>query len=564
MGYDMNKYYFQTITLLLAVLLFRCAGPDAQNEKTYDLILKGGTVYDGSGSSPTVADVGIKADTIAAIGELEDVRAEQVVDVSGLAVAPGFINMLSWANDDLLYDGRSQGDIRQGVTLEVMGEGSSMGPLNKEMKASMQSGQNNITYEVTWNTLGEYLTHLEEKGVSTNVTSFVGNATLRRYVMGYESRKPTEAEMDQMKQLLRNEMEAGAVGLSSSLIYVPSTHADTEELTELARVAAEYNGMYISHMRDEGDSLLQALDELLSIARNADIRAEVYHFKASGQQNWSKLDSAIAMIEAAQAEGLSVTTDMYNYPASSTGLKVVLPDWSKEGGYEGIMSRLDDAETRKKVLEEISFPSCPPSGILLVGFRQDSLQQYIGQSLEAVASARGKTPEETVIDLFLANRGRIQAVYFSMSEDNVKKKIALPYMSFCSDASSMSAEGAFLENSTHPRAYGSFARLIGHYVRDEQVIPLHEAIRKLTALPAENLNIRKRGKLVPGYYADVVVFNPETFTDKATFEKPHQYAEGMQHVFVNGVQVINNGEHTGATPGRFVKGPGYKPASPAM
>jgi N-acyl-D-amino-acid deacylase len=560
----MKSYNIYPLALSLAALLFSCTGPSNQNDTTFDLILKGGTIYDGTGASPIVADVGITADTIAAIGELENVSAEKVVDVSGLAVAPGFINMLSWANDDLLYDGRSQGDIRQGVTLEVMGEGSSMGPLNEEMKASMQRGQTNITYDVTWNTLGEYLAHLEQKGVSTNVTSFVGNATLRRYVMGYESRKPTSAEMEEMKKLLREEMEAGAVGISSSLIYVPSIHADTEELTELARVAAEYDGMYISHMRNEGDSLLAALNELITIARNANIRAEVYHFKASGQQNWSKLDTAIAMIEAAQAEGLSVTTDMYNYPASSTGLKVVLPDWSKEGGYKGIMARLDDEETRQKVLEEIYFPSCPPSGILLVGFRQDSLQQYIGQSLKDVALARGKTPEETVIDLFLANRGRIQAVYFSMSEDNVKKKVALPYMSFCSDASSMSAEGAFLENSTHPRAYGSFARLIGHYVRDEQVIPLEEAIRKLTALPAENLKVRKRGKLVPGYFADVVVFDPEIFSDKATFEKPHQYAEGMQYVFVNGVQVINNGEHTGATPGRFVKGPGYKPETPAM
>ena len=539
--------------LLSIFLLFQaCKAPEH-----YDLVIAGGMLLDGSGSEAVQADLGIRGDSIAAIGDLSGAEAGERLDASGLHVAPGFINMLSWANVSLLVDGRSQSDIRQGVTLEVMGEGSSMGPLNASMKDEMQQDQQDLKYEVAWTTLGEYLSHLEARGVSPNIASFVGNGTLREYVMGYEERMPTEAELQQMKDLLEQAMQDGAVGLSTSLIYVPSGHAETEEIIELARVASAYDGMYISHIRSEEDHLLRAVQELIDVAEKADIRSEIYHFKASGEANWHLLDSAIALVNDARAQGLAVTTDMYMYNASSTGLNVLLPDWAKAGGHDQTVALMADPVSRRKMIAETEF-HVPPANILLVGFKNKDLRHLIGRTLEEVALERGLQPAEAVTALIEEDDSRIQVVYFSMDEANVEKKLALPYMSVCSDAGSYTNEGVFLEQSTHPRAYGSFARLLSHYVRERGVIPLEEAIRRLTSLPASNLKLERRGLLKPGYYADMVLFDPDSVRDRATFEQPHRYATGMQHVFVNGVQVLRNGEHTGATPGRFVKGPGYR------
>lgn len=544
------KNYFALI--VIALLLASCTATG-----DYDLIIRNGQIYDGSGESANSGDLAINADTIAAIGDLDDVTGTEEIDAQGMAVAPGFINMLSWANVSLLHDGRSMSDIYQGVTLEVMGEGSSMGPLSEEMKQETLEDQGDIKYDISWTTLGEYLEHLEQKGVSTNVTSFVGNGTLRRHVIGYENRPATDEELEEMKQLLEQAMREGAVGLSSSLLYAPSAYADTEELTELARVASEYDGMYISHIRNEGDRLLPSIEELIAIAREADIRSEVYHLKASGEDNWHKMDDAIQLIEDARSEGLAVTADMYNYPASSTGLHVQLPDWVREGGIEAMIERLADPANRQKVLNDIEF-SHTPDKILLVGFRNEDLRNYQGMYLSEVSEELGKSPEETMIDLIVEDDSRIQVVYFSMSEENMLKKVRQPWMSFCSDAGSYAPEGLFLNRSTHPRAYGSFARLLATYVREKQVITLEEAIRKLTSLPASNLKIEKRGTLQEGYYADVVIFDPENIQDNATFEEPHQLASGVAHVWVNGEQVLKDGEHTGATPGRVVRGPGYE------
>jgi N-acyl-D-amino-acid deacylase len=537
--------------ILMSMLFMACSSP-----KTYDVLIKNGQIYDGSGEKSFTGDIAINSDTVAAIGQLKGAKGTLEIDATGLAVAPGFINMLSWANVSLIEDGRSQGDIRQGVTLEVMGEGHSMGPLNETMKEEMKAGQQDITYDIPWTTLGEYLEFLEEKGVSTNIASFVGNGTLRQYVMGYENRVPTPPELDTMKYLVNQAMEEGAVGMSTSLIYVPSGHAQTEEIVELAKEVSKHDGMYVSHIRSEEGDVLDAVSELITISREAEISAEIYHFKASGNANWHLLDSAIQLVEDARAEGLPITTDMYMYNASSTGLNVVLPSWAKEGGHAATMKLIVQPDQRKKMMAEIDF-HVPPDKILLVGFRNKALRNLIGKTLAEVAEKRQKSPNETLVDLIYEDDSRIQVVYFSMSEDNIKKKLALPYMSICSDAGSYTNEGVFLEQSTHPRAYGSFARLLGHYVREENVIPLEEAIYKLTTLPATNLKIEKRGALQTGFYADVILFDPKTITDNATFEKPHQYATGVQHVFVNGTPVLQDGEHTGAFPGRVVRGPGW-------
>ncbi len=543
---------FKGLTILVFIGVFcGCNAP-----QTYDILIKNGHIADGSGQKIYLGDIGINADTIAAMGTLENAHGIQEIDASGLTVAPGFINMLSWANESLIEDGRSQGDIRQGVTLEVMGEGHSMGPLNEAMKEEMEEEQGSITYNIEWSSLGEYLEFLEKKGVSTNFASFVGNGTLRQYVMGYENRPPTSDEMETMKRLTKEAMEEGAVGLSTSLIYVPSGHAKTEEIIELAKVVSAYNGMYISHIRDEEGGLLGAIKEVITISEKAKLPAEIYHFKASGTANWHLLDSAITLIDTARKNGLPITTDMYMYNASSTGLNVVLPAWAKEGGHAATMRLIENKAMRQKMMDEIDF-YVPPDKILLVGFRNKALRNLLGKTLADVAKERGKSPNETLVDLIYEDDSRIQVVYFSMSEENIIKKIKLPYMSICSDAGSYTNEGVFLEQSTHPRAYGSFARLLGHYVREEKAIPLEEAIYKLTTLPANNLKLKKRGALKTGYYADIVLFDAETITDHATYEKPHQYATGMIHVFVNGTQVLKGGQHTGALPGRFVKGPGY-------
>ncbi|MDH3698571.1 MAG: D-aminoacylase [Flavobacteriaceae bacterium] len=545
------KSTFQCCMALLLVFLTGCAEP-----QEFDVLIKDGLLVDGSGEPSYLGDLGIRGDTIAAMGDLGRANGTIEIDAKGLTVAPGFINMLSWANVSLIQDGRSQSDIRQGVTLEVMGEGRSMGPLNDRMKESMKENQGSIKYDVSWTTLGEYLEFLEDKGVSTNVTSFIGNGTLRQYLMGFENRPPTEAEMDSMKLLTRQAMEEGAVGMSTSLIYVPSGHASTEEIIELAKVVSEYDGMYVSHIRDEEGKLLEAVNELITIAEAADLPAEIYHFKASGNANWQLLDSAITLVEEARDRGLPITTDMYMYNASSTGLNVLMPAWAKEGGHGATMKLLEQPDKKEQIMEEMDF-HVPPENILLVGFRNEEMRHYIGKNLKEVADERGISAAQAVTDLIYEDDSRIQVVYFSMSKENIRKKIALPYMAICSDAGSMSAEGVFLEQSTHPRAYGSFARLLAYFVRDEKVIPMEDAIYKLTSLPATNLKLKKRGALKEGYFADIVVFDANTIQDNATFQEPHQYATGMQHVFVNGEQVLKDGEHTGATPGRFVRGPGW-------
>ncbi len=548
--------------LLVCALLPACTKPTS-----YDVILRGGTIYDGSGGEPYVGDVALAGEKIAALGDIGEAEAPVEIDVQGLAVAPGFINMMCWANESLIEDGRSQSDIRQGVTLEIMGEGDSMGPLNEAMKAEMRERQSDIRYDIEWTTLGEYLEYLEQRGISPNVASFLGAATPRTYVIGQEDRAPTPEELEQMRTLVRQAMEEGALGVASSLIYPPGSFAETDELIALSEAAAQYDGMYISHMRDEGANMLEALEELLTIARQAQIRAEVYHLKSSGVANWPLFDQAVAMIERARAEGLHITADVYPYPAGGTGLNAAIPPWVQEGGFEASLERMQNPELRERIAQEMLEPSDAwenmylgagtPENILLVGFKNEALKSLTGKTLAEVAEMRGEDPRYTAMDLILEDNSRISTIYFTQSEDIVRKAIALPWVSFNSDEASLAPEGVFLESNPHPRAYGAFARVLGKYVREEQVMTLQEAVRKLAALPAENLRIDQRGQLKDGFFADVVVFDPETIQDHATFVEPHQYATGMVHVFVNGEQVLKNGEHTGAKPGRVVRGPGW-------
>jgi N-acyl-D-aspartate/D-glutamate deacylase len=549
--------------LVLPLLILPACSPKIE----YDLVIRNGTIYDGSGAAPITGDIAINADTIAAMGKLDNARGKQEIDAKGMAVAPGFINMLSWATTSLIEDGRSQSDIRQGVTLEVFGEGWSEAPLNEKMKQEVVEQQGDIKYEVTWTTLGEYLDHLVNVGISTNIASFVGATTVRIHEIGYDNRPPTPEELDRMKALVRQAMEEGALGVGSSLIYAPAFYAKTDELIELCKVAAEYGGMYISHMRSEGNRLLESVDELITIAHEANIPAEIYHLKAAGRSNWGKMDDVIAKVESARVQGLRITADMYTYTAGATGLDAAMPPWVQEGGYKEWVRRLQDPAIRKRVIKEMTTPTdewenlflhSGPENVLLVGFKTDSLKPLTGKSLADVAKMRGSTPPETAIDLVIQDGSRVEAVYFLMSEDNVKKQIALPWVSFGSDAASQAPESVFLKSSAHPRTYGNFARLLGKYVRDEKVIPLEEAIRKLTSLPATNLGIIRRGALKTGYFADVIVFDPVKIQDHATYEQPQKYATGMIDVFVNGTQVLKGGEHTGAMPGRVVRGRGWK------
>ena len=550
------------IVLMLTCLTFAaCASPPE-----YDTVIRGGMLYDGSGAPPVRADVGLRADTIAAVGDLGEARGRTEIDATGLAVAPGFINMLSWATESLIEDGRSQSDIRQGVTLEVFGEGWSLGPLNDAMKTDLKNAQSDIRFDIDWTTLGEYLESLERRGVAPNVASFVGATTVRIHELGYEDRPPTPEELDRMRALVRQAMEEGALGVGSSLIYTPAFYADTDELVALSKVAAGYGGMYISHMRSEGNRLLEAVDELLTIAREAGIPAEIYHLKAAGRENWHKLDDVIARVVAARAEGLKITADMYTYTAGATGLDAAMPPWVQEGGFEAWRTRLRDPAVRARVAREMRTPTdawenlllaAGPENVLVVGFRNEKLRRYTGMTLAEVAEERGVSPETAAMDLVVEDSSRVGTVYFLMSEDNVRRQITLPWMSFGSDAGSLAPEGVFLNTNPHPRAYGNFARLLGRYVRDEGLIPLEEAVRRLTTLPASNLKLRRRGALKPGYFADVVVFDPKEIRDHATFAEPHQYATGVVHVFVNGTAVLRAGEHTGATPGRVVRGPGW-------
>jgi N-acyl-D-amino-acid deacylase len=544
------------LSLSLAVLL--ASG-------SFDVLIKGGLVYDGTGTPPKKLDVAIRGDRIAALGDIPAKSARTVLDATGLAVSPGFINMLSWSNASLIADGRSQGEIREGVTTEIMGEGDSMGPLTPGMRQRRIDAQADIRYDITWTTLAGYLSFLEKKGISPNVASYLGAATVREYVLGLGDVQPTPAQMDAMRDVVRREMEGGALGIGSSLIYAPAIYASTQELIELCKVAARYKGRYISHIRSEGDRLVESVDELIRIARAARIPAEIYHLKAGGQANWPKIDQVIAHVEAARKEGLAITADMYTYTAGASGFDACLPPWARDGGSEALFARLAVPATRTKIAAEMRQPqgweslcalSGSPDRMKLVAFRNEALKPLTGKTLAEVATARGQDWTETVMDLVFEDRSRVGVVFFQMSEDNVRKEVKLPWVSFGSDAASMAPEGVFLKASAHPRAYGNFARLLGRYVRDERIVPLTEAIRRLTSFPAANLGLQGRGRLAKGMFADVVVFDPQKIVDTATYEQPHQYAQGMRHVVVNGVPVLQDGEHTGAKPGRALYGPG--------
>jgi N-acyl-D-amino-acid deacylase len=532
----------------------------------FDVIIRNGAVYDGSGGEAQHVDLAINGDRIAGLGDFSKASAKTIISANGLAVAPGFINMLSWSTESLIQDGRSQSELRQGVTTEVMGEGESMGPVNDRLRAYILKNQADIKYDIKWNTLAEYLQYLEKRGISCNVASFLGATTIREYVIGFEDKQPTPQQLEQMRELVRKEMEAGALGIGTSLIYPPAFYAKTDELIEMCKVAAQYRGKYISHMRSEGNQLFEAFDELLRIAREANIPAEVYHIKAAGKKNWSKEDEFLVGIEKARKEGLNVRANMYTYTAAGTGLDACFPPWTEDGGYEALFKRLHDPATREKIKAEVKIDSDKwenlylgagsPGNILLCAFKSEKLKPLTGKTLAQVAKMRRKDPIDTAMDLVAEDESRIGTVYFIMSEDNVKKELQKPWISFGSDEASQAPEGPFLKSNPHPRAYGNFARVLGKYCRDEKILSLSEAIRRLSAQPAQNLELDHRGMLKEGMFADVVVFDPKTITDHATFDKPHQYATGMKHVFVNGVQVIKEGEHTNAKPGRALWGPG--------
>ena len=536
----------------------------------HDVIIRHGTVYDGTGSPGRVADVAIDGQRISAVGDLGGAKGKSEIDASGLAVTPGFINMLSWATESLIEDGRGMSDIKQGVTLEVFGEGSSMGPLNDAMKKEAVEQMGDIKYDITWTTLGEYLDYLVKRGISPNVASFIGATTVRVHEIGYADRPPTPAELERMQLLVRQAMEEGALGVGSSLIYAPAFYAKTDELIALAKAAAPYGGSYISHMRSEGARLLEAVDELIRISKEGGVGGEIYHLKAAGKDNWGKLPQVIAKVDSARAAGLDIRADMYTYTAGATGLDASMPPWVQEGGYNEWAKRLKDPATRAKVAEQMRTPTSEwenffasvesPEKIILVGFKADSLKPLTGKTLAEVARMRGKSPEETAMDLVVQDGSRVGTIYFLMTEDNVRREVAIPWVGFGSDAEALAPEGVFLKSSNHPRAYGNVARLLGRYVRDEKIIPMEEAVRRLSSFPAHNLKIKDRGELKPGYFADIAIFNPREIGDKATFEKPQQYATGMVHVFVNGSQVLKDGEHTGAKPGQVVRGPGWKAA----
>lgn len=532
-------------------IIIACYQPPAQ-QQTYDIIIRNGTIYNGSGTAPFTGDIAIRQDTIAAIGDLHGATGKKEIDAKGLAVTPGFINMLSWADKTLLRDGRSMSDIKQGVTLEVFGEGWSPGPIKRNTARPVDS---------LWTTLDGYYKWLMRKGVSTNVASLVGHTSVRNMVMGYDNRKPTAEELTKMKALVAQAMKEGAMGLGTSLIYPPASYSTTEELIALAKVASSYGGIYTTHMRSEGDFILTALNETFRIAREANIPVEIYHLKINIARNWNKIDTVLFKIDSAQKAGLKVTANMYPYIASGTGLTSRLPDWVQEGGGKAMRKRLQVPATRQKVLYEmekgIPYKNSDPQYVMMMGFRLDSLNNlYKGKRLDEVARLHGKNADETVIDLVIRDKSRIEAIYFLISEDNVRRIMKLPYVSFGSDASSVAITETSELEGTHPRTYGTFARVLGTYVRDEKLVPLEEVIRRMTSLPASTLSIKKRGRLEAGYYADIAVFDAAAIQDHASFEKPHQYATGMVHVFVNGTQVLNNGEHTGAMPGRVIYGKG--------
>ena len=551
-----------SILIVLALAVSSCD----QTQK-YDTIIRNGTIYDGNGGQPIKADIAINADTIAFIGDLKNAHAKNDIDADGKAVSPGFINMMGHSEETLFQDGRAQSDIRQGVTTEIFDE-MSYGPLNETMKEQLQKGQGDIKYDVTWNTLGEYMNTLEHKGISCNIASFVGAGTVRQYVIGEDDKAPTAQQLDSMKLLVDTAMEEGALGVTCALIYPPDNFAKTDELIALSKEAAKYGGTYISHIRSEGNQLTQAVNEIITIAKEAHIPVEICHLKAAGKDNWNKTDSVIAMVEAARKQGIAITANMYTYTAAATGLTSCFPPTLQDGGFGKLRLRLQDPVIRKQMVsvmhtnandwENLYYGSGGPENILLLQFKQDSLKKFTGKTVAQVAKIRGTTPEETVMDLVVQDSTRVGVAYFLMDENNIKKEVALPWVSFGSDEGSYTPEGVFLKSNAHPRAYGCFARVIGKYTRDEKLMTLQQAIYKLARLPATNINLKKRGVLMAGNYADVVIFDPNTVQDHATYDRPHQYATGVSDVFVNGVQVLKNNEHTGASPGRFLKGPGYK------
>jgi len=551
-----------TLMLILAVSAQIFAQRRGPETASFDIIIKGGTVYDGSGRPPRRADVGIKGDRITAVGNLSRASSPAIIDATGQAVAPGFINMLSHSESSLIGDPRSLSEIKQGVTTQIFGE-FSMGPLNDQMKQRLSQTRGD---QIEWTTLAEYLTYLEKRGIPQNVASFIGAVTIREHVIGLEDKQPTPAQLEQMRELVRREMEAGALGITTALIYPPAFFAKTEELIELCKVAAKYKGKYTTHMRSEGNQLIEAVEETIAISREAGLPAEIYHLKASGAANWSKMDQVFRMIRNARRQGLKITADMYTYTAGGTGLDASMPPWVWDGGREAGYKRLQDPDTRRKIADAIRTNSNDwenlymlagsPDRLLLASFRSEQLKPLVGKTLGEVAKMRGKDPVETIMDLVLEDRSRIGTIYFLMSEDNLKKQVRQPWVSFGSDAASIAPEGNALRSSAHPRAYGNFARLLGKYVREEKVISLTEAVRRLSSLPATNLGLDHRGFLKPGMFADVVVFDPQTIADRSTFENPHQLSVGVKDVFVNGTQVLKDGEHTGAKAGRALWGPG--------
>jgi N-acyl-D-amino-acid deacylase len=557
----------RTWFLLLALLAGTVHAAQRDDNNRVDLIVRNGVIYDGSGGDPVRGDIAVKGGRVVATGKLQNYTADKEVNANGLAVAPGFINTLSWSVESLIHDGRAMSEIKQGVTLEIFGEGNSMGPVNDRVREEMLKTQGDIRYDITWKTLGEYLDFLVRKGVSPNVASFVGATTVRENVLGYDDVTPTPAQLQEMQDLVRQAMREGALGVGSSLIYAPASYARTDELIALCKAAGEFGGAYISHMRSEGDRFLEALDELIRIAREAKVHAQVYHLKAAGQKNWPKMAQAIAKIEAARKEGLPITADMYAYTAGATGLDAAMPTWVQQGGIDGWVAQLKKPEIRKKVIAEMRDPqgdweslllaAGSPDRVLLIGFKTEKLKPLTGKTLAEVAKMRGVSPEEAAIDLVIEDHTRVGTAYFLMSEENVKLGLSQPWVNIGSDAEASAPEGPFLLSNPHPRAYGTFARFLGHYVREQKVTTLQDAIRRLTRLPAESFKLKNRGCLDQGCFADIVVFDPAKIKDLATFDNPFQYAVGVKDVFVNGVQVLRDGEHTNAKPGQVVRGPGF-------
>jgi N-acyl-D-amino-acid deacylase len=557
---------FAVVLGVSVALIAGCSKPEPQAQAA-DLIIRNGMIYDGRGGEPYEGDLAVKDGKVAAIGDVSAYASESVVDAKGLAIAPGFINTLSWAGEALIHDGRGMSDVKQGVTLELFGEGSSYGPLTPAMKEEIKKQQTDIRYEIEWDTLGEFLDFLVEKGVSVNVGSFLGAATIREHELGFDDVTPTPAQLARMQELVRAGMREGALGIGSSLIYAPGTYAKTDELIAITKAAAESGGAYISHIRSEANKFLEALEELLTIARETGAHAEVHHMKAAGRANWPKMQEAIAKIEAARAEGVAITANMYPYTAGATGLDAAMPTWVQAGGLDAWVKRLKDPKVRRRVLKEIRsggedwesayLASGSPDRVVLIGFKSEKLKPLTGKTLAEVAKLRGTTPEDAMIDLVIEDHTRISTAYHMMSEENVKLGLSQPWVSIDSDEAAMAPEGVFLESMPHPRAYGAFARFLGKYVREEKVATLPDAIRRLTRLPAESFKLRDRGCIDPGCHADIVIFDASAIADHATFADPQKYATGVSHVFVNGVQVLKDGEHTGAMPGQVVRGPGW-------